>query len=112
VLQFSKDWRHFAGTYAGKTLKVYIDGKLEGTLEAQGEIIPGDGNLRFSKECCGANLTRTFVGALDESLISDEVLPEDEIKKLMNEGLKRIIAVSSRDKFATTWGYIKSAQAD
>jgi len=63
--------------------------------------------LRFSKECCGANLTRTFAGALDESLISDEVLPEDEIKKLMNEGLKRILAVSSRDKFATTWGYIK-----
>lgn len=107
VLQFSEDWHHFAGTYNGKTLKVYIDGKLEGELEAPGEIVPGDGNLRFSKECCGANPTRTFAGAVDESLVSDEVLPEDEIRKLMNEGLKRALAVPMRDKLTTTWGDIK-----
>ncbi len=112
VLQFSKDWHHFAATYDSKTIKVYIDGKLEGTLEAPGEIIPGNGNLRFSKECCGANPTRTFAGAVDESIILDEALPEDEIKRLMNEGLKKTLVVSFKSKLATVWGYIKSTQPD
>ncbi len=113
VLQFSKDWHHFAITYDGKTLKAYVDGKLEGTLEAPGEIVPGDGNLRFSKECCGANPTRTFNSDIDEYILSDEVLSETEIKEIMQTGLRGLITpVDNRDKLATVWGHIKSAQAD
>jgi hypothetical protein len=107
TIPFSKDWRHFAATYDGKTLKVYIDGKLDGEQAATGEITPGDGDLKFSKDCCPPQMNRTFVGALDESLIMGEVLPEADIQKLMNEGLKGILAVESRGKLAKTWGYIK-----
>jgi len=107
TIPFSKDWRHFAATYDGKTLKVYIDGKLDGEQAATGDITLGDGDLKFSKDCCPPQMNRTFVGALDESLIAGEVLPEADIKKLMNEGLKGILSVESRGKLATTWGYIK-----
>ncbi|MCZ6775402.1 MAG: LamG domain-containing protein [Ignavibacteria bacterium] len=107
ILPFSKDWHHFAATYDGKTLKLYVDGALADSQAAPGKINSGDGALRFSHEFNN----RITIGAIDEGLVADEALPEADIKKSAKEGLQAtfpaIFAVNPREKVTTTWGRIK-----
>jgi hypothetical protein len=106
TFEFSEEWHYFAATWDGKTMKMYVDGKLENKKEASGKITPGDGALRFSHEFAG----RVTIGAIDESLIADEALPEEDIKKAVENGLKAYLSVDNRNKLATTWGRLKSAR--
>jgi len=103
TFEFSEEWHYFAATWDGKTMKMYVDGKLDGKQEASGKITPGDGPLRFSHEFAD----RVTIGAIDECLIADEALPEADVKKAVENGLKAYLSVGNRSKLAATWGRMK-----
>ena len=107
-----KKWYHVAGTYDGKNVEMYVDGKpesKEGALDADGadwkpqwggDIHPGSTlQLKFGSE--------PFTGGIDEIVICNRALDADEIGQLLN-GWENAFAVEPQSKLATTWGRIKS----
>lgn len=97
------EWHHLAGTFDGKFIIVYVDGKLEGKTEAAGKINISEGApLKFTNDCCGG---RNLVGVLDEVYILNEVLTEEGIARAKDG---QLLSVEPRDKTAISWGMIKS----
>ena len=47
---------------------------------------------------------------IDEVAVYNRALSEDELKKLMEEGLKGILAVRHPGKLTTTWGHVKAQE--
>lgn len=98
------EWHHLAGTYDGKELKVYIDGKLDKAQPQSGEIAPTQNPLRWSNDCCGG---RMMSGVLDELVILNRALDETEVQQLM-EGILSALSVEPMGKLAVLWGAVKS----
>ena len=109
-----KKWYHVAGTYDGKNVEMYVDGKPEskkGALDAGGAdwkpewggaIQPGSTlQLKFGSE--------SFTGGIDEIVICNRALDADEIGQLLN-GWADAFAVAPQSKLATTWSRIKSRE--
>jgi len=94
-------WVHVAGTYDGSELKIYINGKLDGSMEWTKGIYQGDAKVQIGKYE-GADFFQ-FWGIIDEVMLWDRALSEQEINQVMMSGL----AVKLVDKLATTWGTIK-----
>lgn len=100
-------WYHVVGTYDSKEMKIYVNGKLEGTSGVQSEAINYPDRIFFS---IGAykddNEDFVHKGMLDEVRLYDRALSEKEILNNMEaEGL----AVEPAGKLSLTWGQIKAA---
>ena len=100
-------WYHVVGTYDSKEMKIYVDGKLEGTSGVQSGPINYPDRVFFS---IGAykDDNEDFVhnGMLDEVRIYNRALSEKEVlHNLEAEGL----AVEPAGKLSLTWGQIKAA---
>lgn len=107
-----EEWHHLASTYDGSEVKLYLDGDEVASETASGEISSYDTPLLFGAY---ANLGKTdvycFGGKIDEVAILDIALGANEIKKIMESGVKNtLLAVDSRGKLATLWGEIKTAR--
>ena len=89
-------WVHVAGTYDGSELKIYINGKLDGSMEWTKGIYQGDAKVQIGKYE-GADFFQ-FWGIIDEVMLWDRALSEQEINQVMTSGL----AVKPVDKLATT----------
>jgi len=99
-------WHHLATAYSDKTKKIqfYVDGNLD--VETAWGGSPGvEGPARIGSWDGGG---REWQGMLDEFAIFNVVLPVDDIKTVMNNGLKGVAAVFSLGKLATTWATIKT----
>ena len=99
-----RTWHHVVGTYDGKNAIIYLDGEAinEGDLELDFRGT-NDQDLRIG--CVRGKPHYTFKeGAIDEVAIWSRALSEDEIRSAMRGPL---LAVSPKDKVATTWGNIK-----
>ena len=99
-------WHHIAGTYNGKEMIAYGDGKPFGEKKAG-----------FKLQCTaevplvvGGGVQRpqyVFEGALDEVAVFNRALSQAEVKEVM-EGISQILAVEkTEDKLSITWGKIK-----
>ena len=99
------EWAHLAGTYDGKNLIAYKNGKAVETLKHAGDIKAGDDVVRFGARTDNAG--GKFRGVLDEVAIFGEALTEQEIQEIMNDGFEFVLAVSPNSKLATTWAYLK-----
>lgn len=97
------EWHHHAVMYDGKDVIHYIDGE---EVSAQPRTPATAGTTLF----VGAEPDRNnwFDGSIDEVAIFNVVLTEDDVKSIMTNGLTLGAAVSSADKFTTTWGQIKA----
>jgi len=94
-------WHHIAGTYDKKMLLSYVDGVLDGAETAwEGTPDTNEGPIQFG--------ARSLKGVLDEVGIFNVALGQAEIEDIMNSGLKRLAAVSPREKLATVWGKLKA----
>jgi hypothetical protein len=94
-------WYHAAGTYDGKAIKIYIDGKLSNELGATAPIATTNDVLTI-----GANKDGTsnrFDGIIDEVGLYNRGLTADEVQETM----KGFTAVGVKDKMATAWGKLK-----
>ena len=99
------EWVHLAGTYDGKNLIAYENGKAVETLKHEGDINAGKDVLRIGARTDNAG--GKFRGVLDEVAIFGEALTEQEIQDIMNDGFEGVLAVSPKSKLATTWAYLK-----
>jgi hypothetical protein len=97
-------WYHFAGTYDGDTLRVYVDGALEGETDVGVDIAPSDLDLWIGADDNGRP-TDSFPGAIDEVRLYDRPLTEGEIGELL-DGPR---AVDARAKAPVAWGRLKDA---
>jgi len=102
-------WYHVAGVWdAGKkSIKLYLDGVLQagtGTTPAS----PGDKKTINIGRRSDGNADTYFDGTIDDFAILNVALTEEDIKYLMNNGLKFYVDVSSSDKLATTWSQLKN----
>ena len=99
------EWVHLAGTYDGKNLIAYENGKAVETLKHEGNINAGNDVVRIGARTDNAD--GKFRGVLDEVAIFGEALTEQEIQDIMNDGFKGVLAVSPNRKLATTWADLK-----
>ena len=70
-------WVHLAGTFDGKTMRIYVNGKEHGTMDRPGPIKPNEFHL-----CLGSyeeNHPAHFTGLLDEVKLYNRALTAEEI---------------------------------
>ncbi|RKU19532.1 hypothetical protein C6501_01345 [Candidatus Poribacteria bacterium] len=96
-------WYHFAGTFDGKTLRVYINGQLEGEAANNKPIAPSNLELWIGGDDNG-RATDWFPGKIDEVRLYDKTLSEAEIQRVMDTPAD----VQARGKLTTTWAKIKA----
>ena len=97
------EWYHFAGTFDGKKLRVYVNGKLEGEAANSTPIAPPDLDLWIGGDDYGRP-SDFFPGKIDEVRIYDKTLTQADIQKIMDTPQD----VHALGKLTTTWGSIKS----
>ena len=100
----NKKWHHIAVTYDGRTKRMYMDGEIISDDEiVDFEFIgTNDSDLRIG--CAKNHPQYTFKnGSIDEVGLWRRALTQSEVRKVMGGAL----AVSPKDKIATTWGNIK-----
>ena len=105
----NKTWHHIAATCNDTSVKIYLNGEI---LNPPGRLPPelklnfrgiNDEDLRIG--CAKGKPGYAFEdGLIDEVAIWSRALSEDEIGSAMRA---RWLAVSPKDKVATTWGNIK-----
>ncbi len=98
-----KVWTHIAGTYDGKALRLYINGKLDVSEDWTGKIANPGNPLGLGKY--GGE---TYVGGMDEVFLYDRALSTDELEAIM-KSFEVAFAIESRGKLATCWASLKQA---
>lgn len=98
------EWHHVAGTYDQKSLKLYVDGVLEGEVTTTDKPDSTPGMLRFGVRVGGGN---PFRGILDEVGLFNVAISNDDINNIIANGLSPKNTVSPLGKIAYTWGNIK-----
>jgi len=80
-------WHHLVGTYDGSQSRLYVDGQLDGLVDASG-LIDSQGDTYFG--CIGALYKRNdgaaryfFNGLIDDVRIYDRALSADEVSDLV-----------------------------
>jgi len=76
-------WHHFAGTYDGLTMRVYINGELENSLAKPGNIFNSTEPLRIGTY---GYYPWWFCGSIDEVAVWNRALSETEIRALVLNG--------------------------
>jgi hypothetical protein len=103
------EWHHVACTYDGAVLKAYVDGIMEGQVAAtEPDLTPGD--LTIGARWAGIHPT---TGIIDDVGLFRVALEEDEIKEIMDNGLRaslQLTAIEPVGKLAATWGQIKTSR--
>ena len=98
-------WHFLAGTWDGKTIRLYIDGKLEAEMKCAGELTPNADPLFIGAR---GGQKRFLTGALDEIKVYNYALTEEELLQDMTDPTQ---AVDAKDKLATLWGRLKTRQS-
>ena len=97
-----RNWHHIAGTYDGKVSKMYMNGRIFYDHDQKFKFM-GANDLELRIGCAGHPRYVFKNGSIDELGLWRRVLTEAEIA----EAMKGFLAVSPKNKVATTWGDIK-----
>ena len=99
-------WIHIATAYSAqeKKIRFYINGELD----AENNWGGNPGVLDVARIGSWSGGGREWQGLLDEFVIFNIVLPPDDVKTLMNDGLDKVLSVHPDGKIATTWGSVKA----
>ena len=92
-------WYHIFGSYDGKSVKAYVDGKLEAEMPGADAVHITEG-LPFT--IGSRNGQNHFGGAVDEVALWDEAIPVEESMDPL--------PVKPEGKLTTAWGAIKAYQ--
>ena len=99
-------WHYLAGTYDGKTVKVYVDGKEEAANAAAGPFKTGPKYIgsRDDKQ-------EAYTGLIDEIAFFNVALSDNDVKAISDSGLSTALgfaSVSPQAKLTTVWAKIKN----
>lgn len=100
-------WYHIAQTYDGSDLKLYVDGKEDGSISFSGDIIVTGQPVRIGGGANPGAAAYHTPGIIDEVVIFSVALEEEDVQALMNGGLSSVLAVSPAGKLAACWGQVK-----
>ena len=100
-----KQWYHVAGSYDGKTTKIYLDGEVMGDEKKEFNFA-GD-NIAPVWIGCAKNKYAFVNGSIDEAAVWRRALSEAGIKQAMSGNF---LAVSPNGRIATTWAEMKKRQ--
>ncbi|MDI6450628.1 LamG-like jellyroll fold domain-containing protein [Anaerobaca lacustris] len=83
------EWHFIAGTFGNKTLRVYVDGQLEGegTSVNQVDINPNDWPIMIGGES-SSNGGQQYLGQIDEVAMFDRELSAEEIASIFARGIR------------------------
>ena len=95
-------WRHIAATYDRKIFLCYVDGELDGQTPNALKPDTAKSVITIGSWIGGGWLK----GMIDEVVLFNTPLKQDEIKRIIANGLGTK-AVDPQDKLATTWGVLK-----
>jgi len=99
-------WHHLAGSYDMKSVKSYVDGKVEADAPFNGRPDISPGPLTIGG-CTG--FPYPVKGIMDDVGLFNVALSEKDINDIMNKGLAvTSLEISSSGKLASVWGRIKS----
>jgi hypothetical protein len=101
------EWYFVAVTYDSQNVKLYVNGELEKTASAPGEIVFCEFPLWLGGAPANLDMPWWFMGILDEVEIWNEAMTADEVMAIYKSPLPPSSAVSSEGKLATTWGELK-----
>jgi hypothetical protein len=76
-------WHHFAGTYDGAEGRIYIDGVLDATTPATGQMNIEPENFWIGNN--SQNVDRFFHGMLDDVRLYNQALSEADVVKLASQ---------------------------
>ena len=97
-------WHHVAKSSDGKTMRLFIDGKLDGENPIGGKlVVNGEDPLWIGAR--PGNVAAT--GVIDEVGFFTKALSEGELKDVMSQGLEVLSSVEALHKLSTTWGGLK-----
>ncbi len=71
-------WVHLAGTFDGRTIRIYVDGELRGSMERPGPVRPNQYPLTLGNYETGHRAH--FWGLLDEVKVWNRALSAEEVK--------------------------------
>ncbi len=98
------EWHFLAGTWDGATIRLYIDGNADASMDCAGTLLTNDDPLFIGAR--GGNV-RFVTGALDEIKVYNYALSEAEIAADMESPVTKS-AVEPSNKLAVTWSMIKA----
>jgi len=105
-----EEWCHLAGTFDGKQLKIYLDGKLSNTAGFAGQI-GTPASYEFAIGALGHGQGGYNInGIIDEVAVFNVALADNDIENIMTNGLEAVLggeAVSPSGRLTTAWGQIK-----
>ena len=76
----AKQWVHVAGTFDGRHIRVFVNGRLEGTNEIKQAYTPSPIPLRIGHSAYTLENKRKFDGQIDDVMIWDRALSEQELR--------------------------------
>jgi hypothetical protein len=81
-------WTHFAATYDGSALRIYVNGVCENHTTYTNGIFPGTGDLRIGAAVlnAGGGALYPFGGRIDEPAVYSRALSRAEIQAIYNSG--------------------------
>ncbi|MFC1714941.1 LamG domain-containing protein [Candidatus Poribacteria bacterium] len=102
------EWHHFAGSYDGAELSIYVDGELmsKANRSTTGDIDQSGNVVVIGRDNRADYWTsRTMDCLLDEVRIWNRVLSQEEIQEAMKGAL---LPVNSQSLLTTMWGLVKT----
>ena len=102
----NKRWHHVVGTYDGTFMKIYLDGEIFAKSLDLGNRVFAEVNDQALRIGCAKDRPQYAFdnGAIDEVALWSRSLTQTEIRTVMKGNM---LAVSPKDKVATTWAGIK-----
>ena len=99
-------WRHIAATYDMKFLRIYVDGQVSNQLALTTKPLLCDAPFMIGAQPPAGG--GPIQGIIDEVSVFKVGLSEDDIKDIMEKGLKQFVtSVERTGKLSTTWGMLK-----
>ena len=97
-------WHHIAKVYDGKSIKMFVDGKLDNEKPSGGTLDTNESPIWIGAYPGGIAAT----GLLDEVGFFTTALSENELNDVKTRGLADYAAVEAAGKATTTWATMKA----